>query len=455
MHIDEVSHRSVISGCNFKIGMINVAQLNLYTHLLLAGNNFIRFARKTLPFRAEKDSADAAGVPSLLFNEWPNFITERSFCYNNAMALHTKTLRTRVKDKHAKQLSQWAFEVNQVFNAANELTANYAWVPIPGVGYMNCNTSEFDLNKELRGIRAERGLTIGAATVQSVIAQHAKSRRQFKKNKLQWRCSSGSKRALGWIPFKAAGVKLVNGQIRFCGEVFGIWDSYDLSKYELGTGSFSQDARGRWYFNTTVKVETKPGEGLAAVGIDLGLKTVATCSDGEKLDRRRITDEFAERMAKAQRANKTHLIKTIHARIKNSRQDALHKFTTTMAENYGAIFVGDVSSRKLVKTRMAKSVLDTGWGMLKTQLEYKAIARSVVFEVVNERNTTQTCSCCRSISDSSPKGRVGLGIREWTCHECGAVHDRDVNAARNILALGHERLAGGIPYLCAQAAAAG
>jgi putative transposase len=371
------------------------------------------------------------------------------------MAQVTKTLRVRIKDKHVKVLSGMAYEVNQVWNAANEITAEYAWVPIPGVGFMNCGTSEYDLQKELKDIREDRGLGIGAATVQSVIAQHAKSRRQFKKNKLNWRSSSGSKRALGWIPFKAAGVKLVNGQIRYCGEFFGLWDSYDLSKYELGTGSFSQDARGRWYFNTTVKVEVKPSEGRKSVGIDLGLKTTATCSDGEKLERKRIADEFAEHLAKAQRANKTRLIKTIHARIKNKRNDAIHKFTTAMTKNYGAIFVGNVSSSKLARTRMAKSVLDSGWGMLKTQLEYKAMARSVVYQEVNEKNTTQTCSSCGVISASSPKGRAGLGIREWTCCECGATHDRDINAARNILRLGHQSLEAGILALPAQAAAVG
>lgn len=374
---------------------------------------------------------------------------ERSFCYTKRMSFHTKTLRVRIKDKHAKVLSRMAFEVNQVWNAANELSAEYAWVPIPGVGFMNCNTSEFDLQKELRNIRKERGLSIGAATVQAVIAQHAKSRRQFKKNKLHWRTSSGVKRALGWIPFKAAGVKLVNGQIRFCGEFFGIWDSYDLSQYELGTGSLSQDARGRWYFNTTVQIETQPSAGTDSVGIDLGLKTAATCSDGTVFERRRITDKFAKELATAQRANKPRRVKTIHARIKNSRNDAIHKFTTAMAENYGAIFVGDVSSKKLAKTRMAKSVLDTGWGMLKTQLKYKAMARSVVFVEVNEKYTTQTCSCCRAISDNSPKGRAGLGIREWACHECGAFHDRDINAAKNILRLGHQSLAAGILALSA------
>jgi len=363
------------------------------------------------------------------------------------MSQSIKTLRVRVKDKHAKVLSQWAFEVNQVWNAANELTAEYGWVPIPELGYVNLQTSEFDLNKELRWIRKERDLSIGAATVQSVIAQHAKSRRKSKRNKLRWRCSSGSNRSLGWVPFKEAGVKLVNGQIRFCGEYFGIWDSYDLSKYDLGTGSFSQDARGRWYFNTTVEVEVQPGLGRAAVGIDLGLKTAATGSDGiAKLDRRKITDEFAAQLGRAQRANKSKRVKSIHAKIKNSRRDALHKFSSMLTKQYGGIFVGDVSSKKLVKTRMAKSVLDTGWHMLKTQLKYKANARSVVYLEVPERNTTQTCSSCGIISASSPKGRAGLGIREWMC-ECGVTHDRDINAAKNILALGLERLAGGIPTL--------
>jgi len=367
--------------------------------------------------------------------------------YHMESKTQIKTLKVRIKDKHANVLSQWAFEVNQVWNAANAISAEYSWVPIPGIGYMNCNTSEYDIHKELKSIRNERKLSIGAATVQSVIGQHAKSRKQFKKNKLQWRCSSGSKRSLGWVPFKSAGVKFINGQVRFCGKLFSIWDSYDLSKYELGTGSFSQDSRGRWYFNTTIKVEIKSSEGKTSVGIDLGLKTIATCSDGTIFERRRITDEFAKELATAQRAKKKNRARAIHAKIKNTRGDAIHKFTTAMVENYGAIFIGDVSSKKLAKTKMAKSVLDAGWGILKTQLKYKAIARSVVFEEVNEKYTTQICSGCGEISGNSPKGRAGLGIREWICCECGAIHDRDINAAKNILALGHERLAVGISVL--------
>lgn len=100
------------------------------------------------------------------------------------------------------------------------------------------------------------------------------------------------------------------------------------------------------------------------------------------------------------------------------------------------IVVGDVSSSKLAKTGMAKSVLDAGWFMLKTQLKYKAIGQSVVFAEVNEKYSTQVCSCCGCNPDSSPKGLSGLGVRHWVCSDCGASHDRDINAARNILNVG-------------------
>ncbi len=125
----------------------------------------------------------------------------------------------------------------------------------------------------------------------------------------------------------------------------------------------------------------------------------------------------------------------------------MHQSTTELVKAYAAIVIGDVSSKALAKTKMAKSVLDAGWGSFKTMLRYKCENAGVWFEEVNEKYTTQACSCCGCISRNSPKGRAGLGIREWTCPECGAMHDRDVNAAKNILALGHERLAVGIPVL--------
>ena len=82
---------------------------------------------------------------------------------------------------------------------------------------------------------------------------------------------------------------------------------------------------------------------------------------------------------------------------------------------------------------------------LKRQLTYKCENAGCRFEIVNERYTTQRCSCCGDITANSPKGRTSLGIREWTCASCGTWHDRDINAAKNILAVGLDRLAEGIP----------
>ena len=103
------------------------------------------------------------------------------------------------------------------------------------------------------------------------------------------------------------------------------------------------------------------------------------------------------------------------------------------------MIVGDVRGAKLAKTNMAKSVHDAGWAIFKNLLSYKAIARKVVYREVSERLSTQTCSHCGAVG--GPKGREGLGIREWVCGECTAVHDRDVNAAMNFLRLGHPSLA--------------
>lgn len=173
-----------------------------------------------------------------------------------------------------------------------------------------------------------------------------------------------------------------------------------------------------------------------------GAQGATTCY-GQRIEGRFYRQLEAD-LGMAQRAGKKRRVKAIHAKITNQRKDMLHKFSTVLVRDNAAIFVGDVASVKLVKTRMAKSTLDAGWAMFKTMLEYKSQQASIVFDVVNESYTTQTCSCCGSIPASSPKGRAGLGIRGWTCCECGAVHDRDVNAARNILAAGHRRLAEGI-----------
>ncbi len=321
----------------------------------------------------------------------------------------TKTLKLRIKDRHARVLRQMAREVNQVFNFCNETSAR-------AIRERHQFLSGYDLQKLTAGFSQCDGITIGSGTVQVVCAEYASRRKQFKKTRLNWRVSNpkSSKYSLGWIPFKGGHARYKAGQIHFAGQKFGLWDSYGLAHYDLRAGSFSEDSRGRWYFNVAVEIPELVGPRwpgpTASVGIDLGLKDCATVSDGQRLEGRWYR-QHELKLAKAQRARKKQRVKAIHAQIRNQRQDALHQFSTQLVKQNAAVFVGDVASAQLVKTRMAKSTLDAGWAMFKTMLEYKCQQAGIVFEVVNESYTTQTCSCCGAIPASSPKGRAGLGIR--------------------------------------------
>src|ERR1700719_3720994 len=138
-------------------------------------------------------------------------------------------------------------------------------------------------------------------------------------------------------------------------------------------------------------------------------------------------------------------VRAIHAKIANRRKDSLHQFSTRLVRRYDAVFVGNVSASALVKTSHAKSVLDAGWSAFRTMLRYKCDFAGATFAEVDEAFSTQTCSACDA--RSGPKGIAGLGIRVWTCSACGTVHDRNVNAAKNMLAAGRRRPAEGIPAL--------
>jgi IS605 OrfB family transposase len=334
-----------------------------------------------------------------------------------------KTLQIRVKDKHAALLRAMARNVNTVWNYCAEISQK-------AIRDRREFLSGYDLQKLAAGFYACDGVRIRSGTIESVCSEYARKRQQSKRQRLNWRVSNrkSAKYSLGWIPFKAVNIVYRNGQIKFAGQHFSLWDSYGLSEHALRAGSFSEDARGRWYFNVVVEVATTKSEGTAAIGIDLGLKTAVTTSDGQTFTGRLYRASEAK-LGKAQRARKKRLARTVNAKIKNQRKDGLHKLSTKLVKENAAIFVGDVSSEKLVKTPMAKSVRDAGWAMFKRMLEQKCRQAGVLFEVVNEAWSTQTCNVCGVIA--GPKGRAGLNKRMWRC-PCGVEHDRDVNAALNI-----------------------
>lgn len=348
----------------------------------------------------------------------------------------TRVLRLRLKDKHADWLTGLAREVNFVWNYCNELAYK---VLQREQRFM----SAFDLHPYMKGAGKE-GLSLHSQTLQAIAEEFVKSRKQAKRAKLRWRISTGPRRSLGWVPFKASALQYKNGQVHLAGKPLSLWDSYGLASYELGSGSISEDARGRWYLNVTVKSPGWPkSEDLSqvsahALGIDLGLKDLMADSQGGKVQAQQFYRGLEAKLAVAQRAGNKHRTRAIHAKIANRRKDHLHKLSTAQVRAHLAIFVGDVNASSLAQTRMAKSVQDAGWSTYRTMLQYKCADAGVWFKIVNERFSTQECRACHA--RTGPKGLEGLGVRRWTCSACNAVHDRDTNSALIIEQRGLEEL---------------
>lgn len=135
-----------------------------------------------------------------------------------------------------------------------------------------------------------------------------------------------------------------------------------------------------------------------------------------------------------QRRGRRKQVKRLHRKVARQRADACHKFSRRIVDRYQNIYVGDVSSPKLARTRMAKSVLDAGWGQLRRMLQHKGehAGRSVI--IVDGSYTSRVCSSCGA--PFGPSGLRQLVVRTWQCALCGDRHDRDVNAARNIVRSG-------------------
>jgi IS605 OrfB family transposase len=338
-----------------------------------------------------------------------------------------RTLRLKVRSEAYVWLNAAAIEVNNVFNYCNETSYKAA----TRTDLKRKWLSGFDLCNLTAGA-TEYFEKIGADTIQSVCNHYAQKRQAAKKLKLKWRVSRGARRSLGWIPFKAAGLKRKGRGVRFAGKCIRVFERERLEGVKWQGGEFAQDAVGDWWLCLPVKVQAEetvaPEE---AVGIDLGIKCIAATSDGDHLEASRWTRRYAEKLASAQRRGHKRQAKRIHRKVARCRADALHKFSRKMVDQYQHIVVGDVSTLKLVKTRMAKSVLDSGWGTLKRFLAYKCEHAARGFEVTDERYTSVTCSHCRALS--GPRGVNGLIVRFWVCSSCGELHDRDVNSARNTL----------------------
>lgn len=342
------------------------------------------------------------------------------------------TYKLRLRDTHTAELYRQARAVNFVWNYINQAQRR-TWQESRRF------LSRFALQRFTAGTSQELGLH--AHTIQQVCRAYTEARRTHRKTYLRWR----GRRSLGWVPFST-------GHVTFDGEAF----TFRGARYRtmhlreipvgavLGAGSFNADARGRWYLNVPVEVPEATSASVSQVGIDLGLKDLAALSTGEKIVAPCFYRASEAALGTAQRARKTKRARAIHAKVANRRKDFLHKESLKIVKTHGVVVVGNVSASKFARTTMAKSVLDAGWSSFRDMLRYKSRLRGggVCLEV-SERLSTQVCSECGSLPASRPKGIADLRQRVWRCDDCGSVHDRDVNAARNILRLGQQSLGGG------------
>ncbi|MET8011942.1 RNA-guided endonuclease TnpB family protein [Streptomyces sp. NPDC005266] len=216
---------------------------------------------------------------------------------------------------------------------------------------------------------------------------------------------------------------------------------------EPTTATVSRDSAGRWFVSMlvedTIAPVPAPATG-AAIGLDAGITSLVTLSTGEKIANPRHERGDRARLARAQRelsrkakgsANREKArrrVARVHARIADRRRDFLHKLSTRLVRENQTVVIEDLTVRNLLKNgKLARAISDAAWTDLRVMLEYKCAWYGRELVVIDRWfPSSRLCGACGTVAAKMP-----LNVREWTC-DCGTVHDRDVNAARNILAAG-------------------
>jgi putative transposase len=225
-----------------------------------------------------------------------------------------------------------------------------------------------------------------------------------------------------------------------------VWSRPLPAAAEPSTVTVSRDSAGRWHISilTESRIETLPPMDTA-VGIDAGITSLVTLSTGEKITNPKYEKRYRTKLAVAQRrlcrkqkgsANRAKArvrVVRVHARIADRRRDHLHKLTTRIIRENQTVIIEDLAVRNMVRSHtLARAISDASWAEFRRQLEYKAdwYGRTVM-AIDRWYPSSKICSACGHVVAAMP-----LSVREWTCAKCCTRHDRDVNAAKVILAEG-------------------
>jgi putative transposase len=234
-----------------------------------------------------------------------------------------------------------------------------------------------------------------------------------------------------------------DGRLRFIWS----WPDVDIATLSPSMVIVSQEADGRWYvtFAVDAQVPEPPPRTGRAVGVDLGISDFAVTSAGERIANPRHLDRKARSVARYQRrlarcqkgsANRVKAkakVARAHRKIRNARSDFLHRASTHLVRDNDTIVIEDLNVSGMVRNRhLARAISDCGWGEFRRQLEYKCQRYGRQLVVIDRwYPSSKTCSTCGHLLDE-----LSLSTRTWECPSCGTRHDRDINAAKNILAAG-------------------
>ncbi|MFB4306364.1 RNA-guided endonuclease InsQ/TnpB family protein [Actinomadura sp. GTD37] len=225
------------------------------------------------------------------------------------------------------------------------------------------------------------------------------------------------------------------------------WPDVDRATIDPTTVTVSREPDGMWYVSFAVDIDAP--EPLPPtndqVGIDLGIIDLAVTSDGDRIANPRHMERKQRNLARYQRrmgrkckgsANRrkaAHKVAVAHGKVRRAHRDYLHKTTTALVRRYDVIVIEDLNVSGMVRNRrLARAISSCGWGAFRTMLECKTARWGKRLVVVNRwYPSSKLCSACgHLLARLSPK------TRRWTCPDCGTLHDRDTNAAKNILAEG-------------------
>lgn len=225
------------------------------------------------------------------------------------------------------------------------------------------------------------------------------------------------------------------------------WPDIDPATLDPSTVTVSRDVDGRFY--VSFSVQTSDPEPLsptgAVVGVDLGVKDFTVTSHGDRtpnphhLERKaKNLARYQRRMARKQRGSNNHgkakkKVAVAHRKVRHARNDFLHKTSTRLVRDHDLIAIEDLNVKGMVRNRsLARAISDCGWGAFRSMLAYKAHKWGKHLVVIDRWHpSSKTCSNCQYLL-----AELKLSTRHWTCPGCGTRHDRDVNAAKNILAAG-------------------